>query len=45
MKKGGNLMNAGGGRPHAFIGFECLEILIKHKAQVYEIDSQKVLIY
>lgn len=38
-------MNAGGGRPHAFIVFEFLETLIKHEAQVYEIDSQKVLIY
>lgn len=45
MKKGGNLMKAGGGKPRAFIVFECLEILINHEAQVYEVDSQKVLIY
>ena len=38
-------MKVGGGRPSAFIVFECLEILVKREAQVYEIDSRKVLIY
>ena len=32
-------------RPKAFIVFECLEILLKHKARVYELASQKGLIY
>ena len=32
-------MKVGGGRLRAFIVFEFLEILVKHEAQVYEIDS------
>ena len=38
------LMKARGRRPSAFIAFECLEILMKHEARVYEMASQKGLI-
>ena len=38
-------MKARGRRPSAFIVFECLEILMKHEARVYEMASQKGLTY
>ena len=39
------LMKARHRRPSAFIVFECLETLMKLKARVYEMASQKGLIY
>ena len=36
-------MKARGYRPSAFIVFECLEIPMKHEAQVFEIAPQSKL--
>ena len=38
-------MKARSRRPSVFVVFECLKILLKHEARVYEMAPQKGLIY